>query len=55
MSSQDKIIIEEEITLHKKQVELLRLITSIGYGELTIKIHEGLPVEAIEIIKKRKF
>jgi ribosomal protein L9 len=54
MSSQ-AIIVEEEFDLHKKQVELLKLIASIGYGELTIKIHEGLPVEAIEIIKKHRF
>ena len=50
-----EVIIEEEITLHKKQVELLRLIANIGFGELTIKIHEGLPVEALEIVKKHRF
>ena len=53
MSLDPQITIEHEIfPLHEKQVELLKLIEQVRFGELRILIKDGLPVYADEIIKR---
>ena len=40
--------------LHEKEQKLLEFIRELGFGEVTIKVQDGLPVLIEESIKKVK-
>lgn len=44
----------EDKELHEKEKRLLEFIRQLGYGEVTIKVQDGLPVMVEEGIKKVK-
>lgn len=44
----------EEKELHEKERRLLEFIRQLGYGELVIKVQDGLPVMVEEGVKKTK-
>ena len=54
MSSTDPTLEHVLIELHSKEVELITLLRQIRFGEVAIMLRDGLPVDVIEIIKRRR-
>jgi len=41
-------------TLHERELKLLEFIRRLGYGEITIKVQDGLPVMIEKTTEKVK-
>jgi len=41
-------------TLHERELKLLEFIRRLGYGEITIKVQDGLPVMIEKATEKVK-
>jgi hypothetical protein len=41
-------------TLHERELKLLEFIRRLGYGEITIKVQDGLPVMVEKAMEKVK-
>ena len=46
--------IAEYFTFHEKEKKLIKFIRELQFGEVTIKVQDGLPVLIEESIKKVK-
>jgi len=46
--------LREEKELHEKEKRLLEFIRQLGYGEVTIKVQDGLPVMIEKATEKVK-
>lgn len=44
LSKEKDSIIKNNIELHDKELKLLEFIRRLGYGEVLIKVQDGLPV-----------
>lgn len=44
LSKEKDSIIKNNIELHEKELKLLEFIRRLGYGEILIKVQDGLPV-----------
>jgi len=46
--------VENKQKLHEKEMKLLEFIRNLKYGELTIKVQDGLPVMIEKAMEKMK-
>ena len=48
-------LVQKDLELSEKDIQLIRMIRQVGYGEIHIHISDGKPVRAEEIKKSVKF
>ena len=44
----------KEIKINEKEENLIKFIRQLGYGEVTIKVQDGLPVMIEKVMEKVK-
>ena len=54
MKEREKYYTKNSIQLHEKEKRLIEFIRRLGYGEVTIKVQDGLPVMVERATEKVK-
>lgn len=49
-----KFIKKKKLILHESEIKMLELIRKMRYGEVKVKVQDGLPVYYTEIQKNKK-